>query len=174
MSSYYNRPLRSDELYHHGVLGMKWGHRKARPSYSSLSPKQKKRLDRKAERIVARNNRLSRRIAKNNIAFRKNKYNAAGHVVNGLVVGAAGVAFAPTPGLKAAAAAYGTASLASVITAGGNKANKRKLDKGQQWLKDNGYTTKSTETVVNARKAGAFTNLGYEKVKQFELEKRGK
>lgn len=40
MYEYYEEPEMNDELYHYGVLGMRWGRRKARASTTTSEPKQ--------------------------------------------------------------------------------------------------------------------------------------
>lgn len=40
MYEYYEEPEMNDELYHYGVLGMRWGRRKARASTTTSEPRQ--------------------------------------------------------------------------------------------------------------------------------------
>lgn len=40
MYEYYEEPEMNDELYHYGVLGMRWGRRKARTSTTTSEPRQ--------------------------------------------------------------------------------------------------------------------------------------
>ena len=49
---YYTQPIRSDELYHHGILGMKWGVRRYQNKDGTLTPAGKRHQDKYDEKIA--------------------------------------------------------------------------------------------------------------------------
>ena len=57
MNSYYAIPLTSDEIYHHGIIGQKWGVRRYQNPDGSLTDLGKKRL---AKDIVKTNKRMNK------------------------------------------------------------------------------------------------------------------
>lgn len=65
MSSFYEMPKRSNELYHHGVIGMKWGVHRANKLYA-LGKHEKARaiLDRTYQSSSKRLSRMDKKITK--------------------------------------------------------------------------------------------------------------
>lgn len=55
MSDFYFNPYGSDELYHHGILGMRWGIRRYQNKDGSLTPDGKKRYNTEDTKATASN-----------------------------------------------------------------------------------------------------------------------
>lgn len=65
MSTFYETPRRSDEIYHHGVVGMKWGvHRYKRLMAKGKVDKAKKVLDRTYSKASKRLDVIDRQAEK--------------------------------------------------------------------------------------------------------------
>ena len=65
MSSYYGTPPRSDELYHYGVLGMKWGvHRARKLAAAGHTEKAKAKLDATYAKSAKKLAKIDRKIEK--------------------------------------------------------------------------------------------------------------
>lgn len=164
--------MRPDELYHHGVKGQKWGVHKNRVSYTSMTDKQKLKMDKKASKIVARNNRLQRTMAKRDIKFKDNKGYKVAAISRNVIGGGALTFLAPTPASKAFVASVAIASTANILSGKYNEGSKRRLNKGQQWLKDNGYEVSENKKLVNAYSFSEAKGLGARNVTQYQLKDR--
>ena len=75
---YYTRPIRSDELYHHGVKGQKWGLRRFQNSDGSLTAKGRERyrvdnFPNKVGRMVFNTEFGQRFAVRRNKGFREDK-----------------------------------------------------------------------------------------------------
>ena len=75
MWAYYN----SNELYHHGILGMKWGVRRYQNEDGSLTPAGKKRYGREYERT---SKKVMNKLNKNANRIHINAYNKAADEAN--------------------------------------------------------------------------------------------
>lgn len=69
----------TNELYHHGILGMKWGIRRYQNEDGSLTPSGKKRYGREYERT---SQKVMKKFYKNANRFRLNAYNKAADEAN--------------------------------------------------------------------------------------------
>lgn len=56
---YIIRTVNDVELYHHGILGMKWGVRRYQNPDGTLTPAGQKRADQLADEVIRRDNRIA-------------------------------------------------------------------------------------------------------------------
>lgn len=62
--SIYKKPIRSDELYHHGILGMHWGIRRYQNKDGSLTSAGRARYDRAIKKAEKRSDKIYRKSLK--------------------------------------------------------------------------------------------------------------
>lgn len=72
--------MNREELYHYGIMGMKWGHRKSQ-HHEEFSKFKKKRLTKKYDKLVEKSNREFSK--KYNDIYIKSYNKAADHMNNG-------------------------------------------------------------------------------------------
>ncbi len=78
----YNYSTSADELYHHGVLGMKWGKRNAQNSDGSLSKSSQKRISKKYKKEAIKGDKA---LVKNYNDLYVKAYNKSANSANGLI-----------------------------------------------------------------------------------------